>query len=161
MARFRRQGRVLEFAHAEPIGAMRPCMFMAYAGAPPRPRHVLRCGLPERTGTPTAAMTHDDIVLQVTEKTRAVFPALRRLLLFGSRARGDAKPDSDYDLLVVTPLPDGARNRSVALRMALLDLDATFDIVVMTPTEFEALCSSPGYWQRAVVREAVVQHEAA
>lgn len=106
-------------------------------------------------------MTHDDIVLQVTEKARAVFPALRRLLLFGSRARGDARPDSDYDLLVVTPLPDGARNRTVALRMALLDLDATFDIVVMTPKEFEALCSSPGYWQRAVVREAVVLHEAA
>ncbi len=26
---------------------------------------------------------------------------LKRIVLFGSRARGDAKPDSDYDLLVV------------------------------------------------------------
>lgn len=27
---------------------------------------------------------------------------IRRIILFGSRARGDAKPDSDLDLLVVT-----------------------------------------------------------
>ena len=31
---------------------------------------------------------------------------LRRIILFGSRARGDAKPDSDYDLLVVVDKVD-------------------------------------------------------
>lgn len=106
-------------------------------------------------------MSHDQIVQRVTEKAKQVFPNLARLLLFGSRARGDARSDSDYDLLVVSPLPPGARNRAVALRIALLDLDATFDIVVLTPAEFEALQTSSGYWQRAVVREAVVLHEAA
>ena len=28
-------------------------------------------------------------------------PRVRRIILFGSRARGDARPDSDLDLLVV------------------------------------------------------------
>lgn len=34
-----------------------------------------------------------------------IVPALKpeRVYLFGSRARGDARPDSDYDLLVVVP----------------------------------------------------------
>lgn len=34
-------------------------------------------------------------------------PNLERIYLFGSRARGDAKPDSDWDVLVVlTDIPD-------------------------------------------------------
>ena len=36
---------------------------------------------------------------------------VRRIILFGSRVRGDARPDSDYDLLVVLPKlapPSGA-----------------------------------------------------
>ncbi|MFM7675941.1 MAG: nucleotidyltransferase domain-containing protein, partial [Synechococcus sp.] len=33
----------------------------------------------------------------------AVHPAPLRLVLFGSRARGEARPDSDLDLLVVMP----------------------------------------------------------
>jgi len=46
-------------------------------------------------------MTREEII----EKLRAMEPELRargitRLQMFGSRARGDARPDSDLDLLV-------------------------------------------------------------
>jgi predicted nucleotidyltransferase len=37
----------------------------------------------------------------VTAALAAVEPRTKRLLLFGSRARGDARPDSDFDVLVV------------------------------------------------------------
>ncbi len=45
----------------------------------------------------------DDPKLQIL--LDRLIPALKpeAIYLFGSRARGDARPDSDYDLLVVTP----------------------------------------------------------
>lgn len=44
----------------------------------------------------------DELVRAVTEDLRALYgKRLRRVLLFGSWARGDAHPDSDVDLLVV------------------------------------------------------------
>lgn len=53
-------------------------------------------------------MTRDEIV----DKLRATAPALKaegvtRLAIFGSRARGDERPDSDLDVLVEVD-PDAA-----------------------------------------------------
>ena len=44
-----------------------------------------------------------------TRRLREIYgPRLKRLVLFGSRARGDARPDSDVDLLLVLEGPAGA-----------------------------------------------------
>jgi predicted nucleotidyltransferase len=61
-----------------------------------------------------------------------------RVLLFGSRARGDARAESDVDLLVV--MPDswgGVKKRTAAVRIlgALRDLPVAKDVVVTTPEE--------------------------
>lgn len=57
--------------------------------------------------TPTA-----DVLKQLVLR---VFPQARRIVLFGSRATGRARPDSDVDLLVVTPrqLPRAEREGQV------------------------------------------------
>jgi predicted nucleotidyltransferase len=66
-----------------------------------------------------------------------------RIILFGSRARGTAGPDSDVDLLVVMPV-EGSKSRTrLEFRRALRGIRAPVDITVSTPEEFE--------WRREIV----------
>lgn len=58
-----------------------------------------------------------------------------RIILFGSQARGDAKPLSDVDLLVVFDSDGDRRQRRVAIRTALADMIVDKDILVVTERE--------------------------
>lgn len=61
------------------------------------------------------------------------------IYLFGSTARGDAGPDSDYDLLVI--VPDDAspeRQRSRLAYEALWPVGRAGDVVVMRRGHFDA-----------------------
>ena len=77
---------------------------------------------------------------EVVETLRREFgSALRGVVLFGSRARGKARPESDWDLLVVAEgLPSSLLERARALRRLLhprwLGRAA---IIAKTPAEFE------------------------
>jgi len=59
-----------------------------------------------------------------------------RIILFGSRARGDARPDSDVDFLVVMPVPDSKARQETLIGVALHDFAVAKDIVVSTPEEY-------------------------
>jgi uncharacterized protein len=61
----------------------------------------------------------------------------RSVILFGSRATGGARPESDYDLLIVWKDEAPPGNRAATVRRALRGLSASFDIAVVTPSEFE------------------------
>ncbi len=59
-----------------------------------------------------------------------------KVILFGSRARGDAQHDSDFDLLVVMSFAGSAREVRVAIRRLLADLPFAKDVFVTTPEDF-------------------------
>ncbi len=61
-----------------------------------------------------------------------------RIYLFGSWSRGDAGPDSDYDLMVVVP-DDAApeRRRSRLAYEVLRGTGVAADVLVMTHSYFE------------------------
>lgn len=51
-------------------------------------------------------MTHDHVVQDFLKGIEPVRPRIRRLILFGSRARRTHRLDSDYDLLVLVEKKD-------------------------------------------------------
>ena len=80
-----------------------------------------------------------ELVQQIVERiVRAVDP--EKIVLFGSRARGTHRPDSDIDLLVIEKKPAEPRSqRSVPINSALSDLRLGVDkeVIVRTPEEIE------------------------
>jgi len=84
-----------------------------------------------------------------------------RVYLFGSVARGDAGPDSDYDILLV--VPDDAspeRRRSGIAYEALWGTGAAADVLVWTVTDFDSRVPVVASLPATVVREGKLLHAA-
>jgi uncharacterized protein len=62
---------------------------------------------------------------------------IRRIILYGSRARGTASPESDFDLLVIETDPVSKREEMQRLRRAVHDLLYPVDVGVMGEQGFE------------------------
>ena len=110
-------------------------------------------------------MSQDEKLAEIVLRIRALWPDVVRVLLFGSQARGDARPDSDFDLFVIVPpsspvLADKVR-QTARLRLALRGFGVGFDLIVLTPAEFADLADSNAWWCRSALRDAKVLHEAA
>ena len=60
-----------------------------------------------------------------------------RIVLFGSRARGDARPDSDYDLLVILDQVQDRRAAKIAIRGSFQDLPVPSDVLVASIDEVD------------------------
>jgi predicted nucleotidyltransferase len=62
---------------------------------------------------------------------------IRRIILYGSRARGPALPDSDFDLLVIETDPVSKREEMQRLHRAVHNLPYPVDVWGMGEQEFE------------------------
>jgi HEPN domain-containing protein/predicted nucleotidyltransferase len=83
-----------------------------------------------------------------------------RIVLYGSRARGDARPDSDYDLMVEVEYDDGYTGYR-ASRHRIDDAigrprDFDVDIVVRKPGELEFERDDPGRMDWDIAREGII-----
>jgi len=81
-----------------------------------------------------------------------------QVILFGSHARGQARADSDVDLLVVMRYCGSSARARTAIRLALDDFPIAKDIVVATPEEFAWRCRVPGTVERPAALEGEVLH---
>jgi len=98
-------------------------------------------------------MDREELVktLKLFKRKAARHHKLQRMLLFGSRATGMARPDSDIDLIVVSDEFTGksAYDRPTRLYMDW-DLDYPVDMLCYTPEEFRRLAK-----RHSIIREAL------
>ena len=84
-----------------------------------------------------------------------------RIILFGSYARGEARDDSDVDLLVVLRDVPHPRQEMVRLRRALAPLGIPVDVLVVSEDQYAKWSEAPSttlYWAK---REGKVMYDAA
>ena len=82
-----------------------------------------------------------------------------KIVLFGSRARGQSSGNSDYDLLVIEPSDLPRHKRAGKYRRALIVLGVAKDIVVWTPKEVAEWRQVPNAFITTVIREGMVLYE--
>lgn len=102
--------------------------------------------------------TSEDIRRIVDAIVEAARP--RRVILFGSLARGEARESSDIDLLVV--IPDGAHRRKTArsLYRSVSGAGIPFDLVVATEGDLARYGDRIGLVYRAALAEGRVLYAA-
>jgi len=102
----------------------------------------------------------DKILKEMVRRLVAAFQP-ERIYLYGSRARGEAGPDSDYDLMLVVSASQMPRYRrdQEAFRV-LCGLGVPKEVMVLTRAEFDAgrqvVCSLPA----TVLREGKLLYAA-
>jgi len=90
----------------------------------------------------------DRLVRQIVETVRP-----RRIILFGSAARGQMGPHSDLDFLIV--MPDGVHRRQTArtIYRSLLGFGIAKDLVVVTESDVRNYADNPSLVLFPALRE--------
>ena len=115
-------------------------------------RECLMSAIPVVTGTVRAKI--DEMIRRIVEHERP-----EKIVLFGSRATGQARPDSDVDVMVVVRGEEDPRPIAVRLYRLLAGTGIPKDIMVVTTHEFETQRRMPGTVVYAAAHEGQVLYE--
>ena len=108
-----------------------------------------------------ASIAHEDSLLsEITSRlVRAYQPEC--VYLFGSMARGDAGPDSDYDILLV--VPDDAAPEALSARLAydvLWGLRTSADVHILQRGKFDSRLHLKASLPATIAREGKLLYAA-
>ncbi len=105
----------------------------------------------KRKRIPKKAIDH--VVKQIVEKFKP-----QKIILFGSYARGNPRPESDLDLLVVMDTPLKESKQSLEIRRHL-DVMFGIDLIVHTPKRLKERVEMGDWFLRDVLKEGKVLYE--
>lgn len=119
-----------------------------------------------RTGTLSGNDSPADLIPQVEHLGEIVDRIVRvaapdRIILFGSAARGEARSDSDLDLLVITAGEVHRGRLTEEIYAGLIGAGRSVDIVVVTPDDVARYRDSPALVIATALRDGVEVYAAA
>jgi uncharacterized protein len=96
----------------------------------------------------------DQVVKQIVEKFQP-----QKIILFGSYARGNPRPESDVDLLVVmdTPLKESKISLEIHRHLNVM---FGLDLVVYTPKRLKERADRGNWFVRDILKEGKIMYEA-
>jgi predicted nucleotidyltransferase len=97
--------------------------------------------------------------IQYIVKTIVAHHSPRKIILFGSYARDEAKPGSDLDLFIEMEAPLPARGRAGQIKQLFDPYPCPMDIVVYSPEEVAYWRQAPASLVSSVLREGKVLYE--
>jgi predicted nucleotidyltransferase len=99
----------------------------------------------------------DNTLATIGEVARFAIPGAQ-VLLFGSHARGQAGPESDYDILIITDHPVDIRSKFALrthIRKQLLERGIRCDVLIQSDQEIQRKKELPGHIVRSALRDGV------
>ena len=83
----------------------------------------------------------------------------KRIILFGSQARGDAAVQSDFDIMVVEEKPADRFAEMVRLNRLIRSFDIAVDLLVVSEEKFQYWRETPGniYYEASTAGEVLYQ----
>ena len=85
----------------------------------------------------------------------------KRIILFGSQARGEASNHSDFDIMVVEEKPANRFEEIVRLNRLLRSFNLAIDLLVVSDEKFQYWRDTPGNVYYEAATEGLVLYEAA
>jgi predicted nucleotidyltransferase len=95
----------------------------------------------------------DQVMEQIVEKFKP-----QKIILFGSYARGDFRPESDVDLLVVMDTPLKEVQQAIQICQQI-DYRFGLDLIVHTPKYLQQRLEMGDWFLRDVIKEGKVLYE--
>ncbi|MGN0050747.1 MAG: nucleotidyltransferase domain-containing protein [Prevotella sp.] len=102
-------------------------------------------------------MSKDYVISRIKDAAVALIPQGGRAILYGSRARGDARPDSDWDILVLLDKEritlEDMDNITYPIRELGWNLNEMINPIMFTEKEWKAKSFTPFY--KNVTKEGI------
>ncbi len=105
------------------------------------------------------AEPQDNLQLDGVIETLIAASQPEKIILFGSQARGEAREDSDIDLLVIKDSFRSRREEMVRLDRAIRKFRLPVEVVVVSTDEVRRFGDIPGHLLHPALREGKLLYE--